>query len=306
MTVVEITMLGTSATIPTPTRNHPGIYLRYTGRREYCMLFDAGEGIQRQIFRYGLNFMRLDRIFITHWHADHFAGLLTLIETMSLEGRRDDLYIHAPEADKFVDELVHIGYGIKKFGIIPVNADHEREEVAYDGKEFRVVSFPVKHGVPAVGYRFEEKDRVKVSKELLKKSGMPEKGRIVGELKRRGEVEWKGRIVRLEDVSAVERGKTVSYTGDTVYFPGLEDMLKADIVISECTYLDGDIDMEGRLHLDLSRNVYMHGKIAPKLTVLTHFSRRYESAEFPPLPGGMVYARDGMRVVFGNEILVDG
>jgi len=86
---MEVVFLGTTAGIPTRHRNHASLYIRYVGQEEYVCLFDCGEGTQRQIFscKPPLNFMRIDDIFISHWHADHFAGLLGLMETMNLENR---------------------------------------------------------------------------------------------------------------------------------------------------------------------------------------------------------------------------
>src|SRR3989338_9305539 len=91
MTQIEITFLGTTAGIPTKSRNHAALYIRYQSENEFCMLFDCGEGTQKQIFTAGLNFMRIDNIFITHWHADHFAGLLGLLETMRSEEHTSEL-----------------------------------------------------------------------------------------------------------------------------------------------------------------------------------------------------------------------
>ena len=302
MTSIELTFLGTTASIPTPRRNHPSIYVRYSGRSEHVMLFDAGEGTQRQIFRYGLNFMRIDSIFITHWHADHFAGLLTLIQTMSLEKRKRPLRIYAPEADEFVDDILEIGYGIKSFDVVSANVDFERPSLVYENDEIEVHSFPVQHGVPAVGYMLHEKDRIKIDTAKLKMHGLPEKGRLIGKLKSTGSITWHGHEILLDDVSSIRKGKSVSYSGDTGYFDGIAEAMQADIIVSECTYLDSDGE---RFHLNLDQNREIFGKATPKLMVLTHFSRRYESSEMPDLPDGMVYAHDGMRVVYDdNGILV--
>ncbi len=303
MTSIELVILGTTASIPTPKRNHPGIYFRYMARTEHVMLFDAGEGIQRQIFKYGLNFMRISRIFITHWHADHFAGLLTLVETMSLEKRKKPLWIYGPEADEFVDAITSIGYGIKPFEIIPVTLDYEKPGIAYDSDEFSVSYFPARHGVPAVGYRFEEKPRTKIDVSLLEKFGLPKKGRIVGKIKQKGEAEWKGKKITLSQVSRTEAGKSFSYSGDTAYFPALPDFMKADIILSECTYFD---ESDDRFHMSLQDNLKIFNLSRPKLMILTHFSRRYENQDFPEIPKGMLYAYDGMRVEYDNKILVNG
>src|SRR3989338_3406587 len=103
MTQIDVTFLGTTAAVPTKYRNHASIYIRYQSESEFCYLFDCGEGTQRQIIMSDENFMRISDIFITHWHADHFAGLLGLMETMNLEKRTKPLNIYGPEADRFVE-----------------------------------------------------------------------------------------------------------------------------------------------------------------------------------------------------------
>src|SRR3972149_7694499 len=105
MTQIEVTFLGTTAGVPTPQGNHAAVYLRYQSENEFFYLFDCGEGTQRQIFSAGLNFMRISDIFISHWHADHFAGLLGLMQTMNLESRSKPLRVFGPEAEKFVSVL---------------------------------------------------------------------------------------------------------------------------------------------------------------------------------------------------------
>ncbi|MCK5043272.1 MAG: MBL fold metallo-hydrolase, partial [Candidatus Aenigmarchaeota archaeon] len=79
--MIKVKFLGTTASIPTRERNLPSVFVMFKGER---MLFDCGEGTQRQLMDQGLKFMKINRIFITHWHADHFAGILGLIQTMSL------------------------------------------------------------------------------------------------------------------------------------------------------------------------------------------------------------------------------
>src|SRR3989338_2006811 len=125
MTQIEITFLGTTAGVPTKYRNHASIYLRYQSENEFFYLFDCGEGTQRQIFSAGLNFMRINDIFISHLHADHFAGLLGLVQTMNLEDRTKDLNIFGPEAGKFVPTLLSLGYGSKGFQVKYHNVEFE-------------------------------------------------------------------------------------------------------------------------------------------------------------------------------------
>ena len=159
MTQIDITFLGTTAGIPTKARNHAALYVKYKSENEFCYLFDCGEGTQRQMLFAGLNFMRINEIFITHWHADHFAGLLGLIESMNLEDKKTPLTIFAPEAEKFVTMLLDLGYSTKNFSIVPKNVEFEGNQIhkLLETKEFVISTTPVKHGIPAVAYSFQEK-----------------------------------------------------------------------------------------------------------------------------------------------------
>jgi len=276
MTYIEITFLGTTAAIPTTTRNHPAIYLRYIGKEEHCMLFDCGEGTQRQIFKAGLNFMRIKNIFITHWHADHFAGLLGILETMSLEKRKEPLTIFGPEAEKNVKLLLNIGYGYKNFEIIAKDTP-EKRSLIFSNKEYEIFSFPVIHGVPSVGYAFVENDRIKIDKNKIKELGLPEKSKIYERLKKEKEIKFNGKIIRLEDVSYVEKGKKIVYSGDTKLCKSIISESKdADIVILDCTYFESEkIRMEGRYHMSLDDVVNLTKHTNAKI-ILTHLSRRYQ------------------------------
>lgn len=280
MTLAEITLLGTTASIPTKYRNHPAIYLRYVGRNEYFFLFDCGEGTQRQIFKAGLNFMRIDHIFITHWHADHFAGLFGLIETMSLEKRKDPLYIFGPEADRFVPYITNLGYGRKPFEIVskPINYKGSLVETLVETDEFKICSIPVKHGVPAVAYAFIEKDRIKLDKEKLKKLGLPTKSKKYKELKEKGEIEINGKKIKLRDVSFVKRGMKIVYSGDTKACANLIKIAKdVDCLIIDSTFFEEDPGdwLEGRHHMNVEEAIELGEKANVKRLVLTHISRRY-------------------------------
>ena len=276
MTYIEITFLGTTAAIPTHTRNHPSIYLRYVGKEEHCMLFDCGEGTQRQIFKAGLNFMRIENIFITHWHADHFAGLLGILETMSLEKRKKPLKIFGPEAEKNVKLLLNIGYGYKNFEILAKDTP-EKKSVIFSNREYEVFSFPVVHGIPSVGYSFVEKDRVKIDKNKIKDLGLPEKSKIYERLKEEKEIKYKGETIRLEDISYIEKGKKVVYSGDTKLCKNIIDESKdANLVILDCTYFEGEnAKIEGRYHMSLNDVAKLMKHTNAKI-VLTHISRRYQ------------------------------
>ena len=270
MTQIEVTMLGTTAGVPTQKRNHAALHILYRSENEFQMLFDCGEGTQRQMLFADINFMRIDNIFITHWHADHYAGLLGLMETMNLEKRSRPLRIFAPEATKFVDLLLQLGYANKYFDIVAVDAPHDGNEVTtlLDTEEFMVQSAPMNHRIPAVGFAFVEKDRMKIDKEKAKRLGLPEKGLIFKKLKEKGTAEFRGKTVRIEDVATIEKGKRVAYSGDTMICENMVTLAK---------------------------------RANAKQLLLTHISRRYQNekelAERIASHANVSIAKDLMKIV---------
>ena len=281
MTQIEITFLGTTAGIPTHNRNHASIYLRYYGREEEVVLFDCGEGTQKQIFSAHLNFMRIDNIFISHWHADHFAGLLGLLFTMNMEDRRKPLTIYGPEAEEWVDNIINLGYGKLRFPVHVKNVPYEGSDIVtlLDTDEITVKSIPVRHGVPAVAYALFEKDRVKIDKDRAKEMGLPDKGRIFQVLKDTGEIEWKGRKIKLSDISIVEKGKSIVYTGDTLPCDNIIKISQnADVLIHDATFFEEDREGEWK-HAVLEDALNAAKEASVKQLILTHISRRYQNLE---------------------------
>lgn len=280
MTVIEITLLGTSAAVPTIKRAHPAISILYKGKKEHSFLFDCGEGTQRQLMSAKINFMRISHIFITHWHADHFAGLLGLLETMGLEDRKKSLYIYAPEATRFVEMLLNIGYSTREFNIIPkdVEYDTNKEVVVLEKNEYKISAISVSHRIPSVAYAFIEKDRIKLDKDKLKSLNLPLKNKAYAKLKEKGFVTIRDKKIRLRDVSFIEKGKKVVYTGDTCFTKNLIKIAKnADILITDCTYFENV--KNNKYHMTINDVIDLVEKACVKKAILTHISRRYQNTK---------------------------
>jgi len=302
MTQIEVTFLGTTAGVPTHNRNHPAIYVHYQGRHEEVALFDCGEGTQRQIFSARLNFMRIDNIFITHWHADHFAGLLGLLFTMNMEDRKKPLNIYGPEAEEWVPAITGLGYGKLRFPVHIKNVVHEGNQIEtlLDDEEIMVQAIPAKHGVPAVAYAFIEKDRVKVDKTKARALGLPEKGKVFKELKEQGAVTWKGKRIVLNDIAVVDKGKKIVYTGDTMPCENVVRLAQdADLLIHDSTFFEEDKEGEWK-HAMFDEVLKVAEHANAKQLILTHISRRYQNLDeiekkLKDLPN-VKLARDMMRI----------
>lgn len=289
--MLEITFLGTGSGVPLPNRNHSGIYLKY---EDSCFLWDCGEGTQKQIFSAKLNFMKIDRIFITHWHADHWAGLIGLIQTMNLEKRARPLEIYGPEAERFVADILDMDYWGARFEIKPINVPFEGQEITTLVKEkmFEISSIPVRHSIPAVGYCFKENDKINVDIQKAGKLYGLKQGPLVGKLKEKGQIILNGKQIKLEDVGYMKKGIKAVFSGDTKPSTNLVKLAEgADLLIHESTFGQEFDDSYDRAHTRAADAAEIAKKSSAKKLILTHFSRRYQDVR--PLV-------DEARKVFSN------
>ena len=186
---INITFLGTGAAIPSLKRRPAAILFHFGS--EY-FLFDCGEGTQLQLQKVRISPMRIKSIFITHWHADHFAGLLPLIETLHLSRRRDELDVYGPEASRFIDSMVEMSYWGIGFRVVPKDCGEQDVEKLMETDSYEIYSIRVKHSVPAVGYCFKEKDHWSIDVKKAENFGLA--GRQLREIKEGGEIKVGSKI----------------------------------------------------------------------------------------------------------------
>jgi len=275
--MIKITFLGTVSGIPSKQRNHPAIVLEYFGEGKETILWDCGEGTQRQLNLAGINFMDIDKIFITHWHADHFAGLIPLLATMNLEKRTKELHIFAPEAERFVSHILDLGYFGNRFPIVATDVPFEGENITEidSGEEYKIYSIPMLHTVPAVAFCFQENDRSNIDLNLLKKLEI-KRGPWLKELKMKGFAEVKGNIIKLGDIATITKGIKVVYTGDTKPNDNVVKISEnADVLIHDSTFLEAD-EVKGKAHADVKQAAQTAKKSKVKHLILTNISRRYK------------------------------
>lgn len=276
--MIEITFLGTVSGIPSKQRNHPAIVLEYFGEEKDTLLFDCGEGTQLQLMKSGISFMKINKIFITHWHADHFAGLIPLIQTMNLEKRRKELKIFAPEAEKFISNILDLGYFGCRFPVTAINVPFEGDAITLidEAEEYQVLSIPVLHTVPTVAYCFKEKDRWSIDLKKLKELGL-RRGYWLKKLKKYGKSEYRGKEVKIEEVANLKPGLKVVYSGDTKPCDNLLNLaIDSDLLIHDGTFLEEE---ETKAHADVKQAAQIAKKANVKRLILTHISRRYTDAK---------------------------
>ncbi len=234
MTQLRIIFLGTGGSWPTIKRNVTSIALKRGGE---ILLFDCGEGTQRQFQKSKLSYMQISKIFITHFHGDHFLGIPGLIQTMQLNDRDIPIHIYGPEGiNQLVKQLLTLGYFKPNYQIITHEID---EGIELDFKEYLIKIIRVNHGIPALGYSLEEKIRPgKFNKSKALKMGIPE-GPLFSRIQ-------KGQTVKLKDGQKItpemilgppRKGRKIVISGDTRPIEKMVDFAKdADVLIHEATF----------------------------------------------------------------------
>jgi ribonuclease Z len=247
------------------------------------MLFDCGEGTQRQMMRYGTGF-GIGGVFLTHLHADHFLGIIGLIRTMGLQGRIDPLDLYGPRgAAEVLGKATHLGVDRVQF---PVRI---RELSAGDRVEFgeyEVEAFLVQHGTPAVGFALREHPRLgRFDVEKARALGVPE-GPLFGRLHRGEAVEVGGRSILPEEVVGAPRpGRLVVYAGDTRPTATTEKAARgADLLIHEATFTEEETQRAHETFHSTAHGAAVLARDAGvRRLVLTHVSARYADNPAPLL-----------------------
>ena len=271
---MQIVFLGTSGSWPTPKRNVSAIAVK---RGPEVILFDCGEGTQRQFMASKLSFMQVSRVFLTHFHGDHFLGLPGLMQSMNFFGRESPLEVYGPAgAEDLVAKLLSLGHF--KAGY-PVHARDLAPGDRVDCGEYAVTAFEAVHTVPGLGYALEEKPRAgRFDLERATALGIPA-GPLYSRLQEGQPVTVKGRTVTPDEVlGPPRRGRKIVYTGDSMPHEVLVTMARgADVLIHDATSDAALEEKANRYGHSSSRQAAAVAKEAGVgLLVLTHMSPRYE------------------------------
>ena len=274
-----LTFLGTSASVPSAERNHPGLLVEAGSHR---ILVDCGEGTQRQLLRSGAGFRRLNRILLTHGHFDHVLGVPGLFSTLRLRQGNEAMTIHASPGT--LDVVVRMLAGLWGEGRAPIPLQLvPLTSQVFDAGEFAISCFPVRHrGTDSFGFTFESRARRHLRSDHLAAFGVPD-GPPRKELAEGRPVELAGgKIINPEDVlGPPEGGKKLVVVGDAETTEGLAEHVRdADVLVIEATFLDRDIAIARDYgHLTAAKAATLAASAGVKLLVLTHISGRYGDEE---------------------------
>jgi ribonuclease Z len=272
---LRVVFLGTGGSVPTHNRGLPAVLIQHKGEQ---ILFDCGEGVQRQMIRVGGGFHRKMKIFITHMHGDHVLGLPGLMQTMALLDRQRRLDVYGPPG---IREFLECVKRTVQFALTFQVEIHEIDEegTVCEESQYTIEAAWSNHVVPSLAYAFVEKPRPgRFFPEKAKRVGIPE-GPLWSRLQQGYEVKLStGRTVKPREVIGPPRkGRKIVYTGDTRPFKGFVKLANgANILIHDATFEDGLRDRASEDgHSTPSQAARDAREANVKNLILTHISARY-------------------------------
>jgi len=271
--MLNVIFLGTAGSLPTPERNPSAVLVNREGD---MILFDCGEGTQRQMMRARTGMMPLTHIFLTHLHADHILGIPGLLETMAFQGREEPLTIAGPiNTARMLDCFKSVCYFSRHFSVRAVELEPGE---AVPMKGFRVTAFSTQHSVPSLGYCLEEEQRPgRFNREAAVSLGVPP-GPLFGRLQRGQSIEIDGRRIEPRQVMGPARpGRKVVYTGDTRPCVSVEAASQgADLLIHDCALASDMADWARETkHSTAAEAAETARRAGVAALALTHISSRY-------------------------------
>jgi ribonuclease Z len=298
--MLSVTFLGTGASCPTVDRNVAGLAVQREGE---VILFDCGEGSQRQMMRYGVGFS-FTEVFFTHYHADHMLGITGLLRTMGLQDRTAPVVLYGPRgAQRVLGAAVVLGIERNKF---PVEIVEIRPGGRLTRPEYDIVAFETEHRADTVGYALVEHTRLgRFNPERALELGIPE-GPLWGRLHKGESVLLEdGRIISPADlVGAPRAGRALVYSGDTrPTLSVIEAARGADLLVHEATFGGDEAERAKETgHSTAAEAARVAHEAGVRRLVLTHISPRYnrDATELLAEARGVfletTIARDGLTV----------
>lgn len=292
----ELVVLGTASQAPTRLRNHNGYLLRWDADG---LLFDPGEGTQRQMLFAGVTASQITGIGITHFHGDHCLGLPGVIQRMALDRVPHEVGAYYPaEGREFFARLRHAALFREstKLREHPVTG----EGVLAEGGTrfpFRLEARRLSHSAPAIGYRLAEPDGRRMLPDKLAAAGI--EGPDIGLLQRQGSLAVRGRVVTIDQVSEPRPGQRFAFIMDTRLCDGAFELAeRADMLVCEATFAASEATLAREYgHLTAGQAGRIAAESGARLLVLTHFSQRYDA------PGVQRFAVEAAEQ-FGGEVVI--
>jgi ribonuclease Z len=274
---LDVVFLGTSGSAPTARRAPSALLVRRGGER---LLFDCGEGTQRQLLQSAVGLVDLQEIFLTHFHADHYLGLPGMLKTFALRGRDVPLTVYGPPGLRQLYDALRLVFGKLTY---PVELVEVRAGDALERDGYKLLVYPVEHGTTAVGYALNELPRPgRFDAEAADALGVPP-GPERGALQRGDSVTLDdGRVIAPADLLGPPRaGRAIVYPGDTAPSEIVQALAEgADLLIHEATFAEEEVERaQETQHSTAVQAATLARAAGVRLLALTHLSPRYAGSE---------------------------
>ncbi|WP_293913409.1 MULTISPECIES: ribonuclease Z [unclassified Sphingobacterium] len=278
----EVLILGNSSATPMYERHPSSQLLNFN---EQFFLIDCGEGTQMQLFRYGIRSNRIGHIFISHLHGDHYLGLVGLLSSMHLVGRKSDLHLYGPAPLK---EILDVQFRHSdtqlRYNLIFHATNPDKEEVILETAAFKVSTFPLTHRIPCTGFRFDEGKRSpSIIGELVEQLNIPKQ--YIGGIKRGLDYTAPdGKVYKATDLTIpAPPSRSYAYCSDTVRVPDyLAAISNVDLLYHESTFLHEMVERaKETLHTTAQEAAEIAKEVGAHKLLLGHYSARYR--ELQPL-----------------------
>jgi len=292
-----VTILGSNSAVPILTRNSSAQILNHYNS---LFLIDCGEGTQIQFLKYKIKFNRINHIFISHLHGDHFFGLIGLLSTYHLMGRKDRLNIYAnPEIEELINFQLKVAKTELRYPLIfhPINS--EKSEKIFEDNKIIIKTIPLDHKIPTSGFVFIEKQRERnIKKEFLAIEKVP-----IHKFKniKAGDdyINSDGKIYKNKDItSAPPKPRSYAYCSDTKYYEKIIPHIKnVDLLYHEATFMkDKEENAIEKFHSTTVDAANIAKKANVKKLIVGHYSARYKNLN--PL-------LDEVKEIFENSFLAE-
>lgn len=295
----SVLILGNSSATPIFDR-HPTSQL--VNFNEQYFLIDCGEGTQMQLYRYGVKSNRITHIFISHLHGDHYLGLVGLLSSMNLTGRKTDLHLYAPPA---LDEILYLQFKhsdtVLQYNLIFHPTQSASVEIILQTPMFRVRSFPLQHRVPTTGFRFDEGPRpATLIKEKIEPLDIPKV--FLSQLKRGIDcVAPDGTLYRSKELTLpAPASRSYAYCSDTRAFAEYMEIIPdVDLLYHETTFMHDMLSRaEATFHSTALEAAQVALQVGAKKLLMGHYSARYR--DLSPL------LEEAKSVFPASELSVEG
>ena len=283
--------------MPTKKRNHSAFFLSYGSEG---ILFDCGEGTQRQLKLAGIKPTKISKVLISHWHGDHVLGLPGLISTLGISEYNKTLRIYGPKGTKeFIKHIFKASIFEQR---IKMEIVEVKEGTFFKGEDYSLECYYLNHLIETVGFRFVEKDKRKIDISAVKKLGIPE-GPLLGKLQDGKKIILKGKTIFPKETTYIVKGRVIAYLPDSVPTKNSVNVAKnADLLVSEATYSSKlEEKAEAYRHMTAKQAGLIANQANVKKLILTHFSTRYKDTheleeDARDVFDNVVAAKDFMKV----------